>query len=191
MNGIKKVCVNCFGSGHYLLSNKLIKTKVDFCSFCPRREKTINLPELADKVCTTIIERFEVADKDDTATYSVDSFQHLIEVLLSASEDEPFVVELIDCISKGNYQSYPHFQPGAKLIEQKVESQDIVEDWLEFIEHLKHGNRFFNSKAKSFLDSVFINTKYLRQNSTGNGLLYTIDEHYIYRGRKFSLMMIF
>lgn len=183
MNGIKKVCVNCFGNAHYLLSNNLLKTKIDFCSFCSNYEETISFHDLVEKVCTTIIERFEVVD--DKEIHFVDSPQHLIEVLLSASEDAPFMVELVDCISKGNYQSYPHFQVGARLIEKKVESQDVVEDWLEFIEHLKHGNRFFNSKAKTFLDSVFVNAKYLRQSSTGNGLLYTIDEHYIYRGRKF------
>jgi len=144
---VEKVCFKC--AIDPFLGRQIQRRGISaVCSLCSSKRKCIPLSEIAQRIenilSDYICEGDFVFRSDGTQYQAGDSIDCWVGELFDCDNVEPIVVAVCRKLSTYSddvsYSRLP-FRPDS-----------MGHQWGEFQEGIKHGNRFFNDSAKTFLD---------------------------------------
>ena len=156
---MKYVCIDCLKSNP-LKSYAVTNGSINKCNYCLGTNSCLDTEEafrlITDRVKNTIIPLEELNSyfqamfwegADIVDTFDLSSFvTDIIEI-----ENEDFSEELIDYL----YSEIGTENDIFVIDDGTLENNIYDEKWEDFIESSLHSYRFFNDRARSFLDSVF------------------------------------
>lgn len=195
------ICHDCIGEA-FLKQEVLKEGNIEQCSFCQKKEETIKLEELSEKVHIVI----------DNYFYLTNSFPEGIDYTLAREglwerDGQPvndligdivgieltISTEIINCLSDiydgygkdGMHEDQP-YESEAQYIKKEINTYGITENWSFFKQSISSKSRYFNRVAEDVLEQIFQDMDNL-VTSKGDSVIQVIPindhEPAIYRAR--------
>jgi hypothetical protein len=193
------VCYGCLGDEYLRNSVRQNGTRTR-CYFCFARRKCITIDELSGLVKKVLNENFKPGeswpfyDDDDRFSHYHQDGEELSYIIGEVIEaDEPVVEAVIDNLS---FVSYSDAKDGVEsrynreinYVSTRPQSYELDWEWDRFRHEIKHQGRFFNDKAKEFLNRLMHEVHFLHvPDEPGETVIHSIapnDSTVLYRARR-------
>ncbi|XHF32947.1 RES family NAD+ phosphorylase [Pseudomonas chlororaphis] len=161
---LEPICFECVGDS--FLQRMIINAgKKGECLTCGKNQLSIELESLANEVAKILSDTVEIGDYHDIWDIESDRISHteqsgdplnyfVTEILRLEDEDDPLIDLVMDKFvgqSPGDESFFDHENYSRKTI---VPFETEL-NWIQFQSELMHKRRFFNEKAKRFLEWLF------------------------------------
>jgi len=194
-NLLEPICFECVGDS--ILQQSIISSGVKGeCLNCGKNQFSIELDTLADQVGRILSSTVEIGDYYDVQDYERDRISHteqqgdplnlfVLEILRLDDEEDPVIGLVIDKLvshSAGEEGFFDH----ENYTRKTIIPFEVELNWIQFQSELMHKRRFFNEKAKRFLEWLFDGIDSYHAWGFGPGVVHTLnpaDCKPIYRAR--------
>jgi len=190
---IRSICGNCTFDDIYL--DYLASQNLDAANQCTvcGKSPAARLSHIVEKVAETV--RQQIRREDEDSLYIATRYgdgpngEELQSVLQELGCDHPWSIHLADELSDHDFcwssKVEGFFDSDASYFSERVSLNKVEEEWSRFVEIAQSGPRYFNPKAKQFLDDLFHVVQLSDSNKAPWDITLTKNK-LIYRGRTFD-----
>lgn len=161
---LEPICFKCVGD-KFLRRTIITSGTKGECLTCGKMRLSIELDSLADEVGKILSNTVEIGDYYDVMDFERDRISHteqsgdplyffVMEILQLDDEEDPLIYLVLGKLvgqSPGDENFFDHENYSRKTI---IPFETEL-NWIEFQSELMHKRRFFNEKAKKFLEWLF------------------------------------
>lgn len=189
---------HCCVKDEFLVALILEEGESAECSICAGCRQTLPLGRLVDLVDDILQQHFEpgfshpVHNEEGDFSHTQQKGEFLIfhiAELIGVDEDDPLAMrictELTECSLYDLHQGgEAKYDEDCRYVHSQIRSREAERRWEAFKADMKHGNRFFNSNAKVFLDWLFLGIESFKVYSNGQTVVRHLEKEALYRARR-------
>ncbi|VVN13749.1 RES family NAD+ phosphorylase [Pseudomonas fluorescens] len=174
------ICFECVGDPY--LRERIIASGISAdCVSCGKSLPSMALDALANEVAQILLETLEAGELFDVWDFENDRISHteqhgdplsffIMEILRLEDDDDP-LIDYVQGKLKSQLPDDAEFLDGNAYTRRRLLPLEVEESWFEFKNGLMHKSRFFNHKAKEFLEFLFEGIDDYQVGRSGTGVV--------------------